>query len=334
MFDVQYIEQLRDYIYSKTGKSYFKNIRDGREDILVTCPKHKDGQERHPSCGFAKVDKSEASAGTFHCFNCGFTGDTYTVLQELLGDKYDKLEASKVLNIEEAEFETRLASKPILFNFPERIKYVEDKEWREYNNYYADYYKLRNINEETFDKYKLGYDIKRQDITFPIRDKTGHALGIGRRYVLEKRYEYPKGFVKPLYGIFELPQFLKYTHIWVVEGPFNLWTLYQYKKSGVALLGTGTQKQLEQLLTLNCYDFVLALDGDAAGRKGITKIARFLMRNRRKVWVAWVYENKDINDMTEEEFRNMRVSSYPEWKSYMDKRYAEDLLIDDETNFE
>ncbi|WP_304393278.1 toprim domain-containing protein [uncultured Clostridium sp.] len=330
MFDVQYIEQLRDYIYSKTGKTYFKNIRDGREDILVTCPIHKEGQERHPSCGFAKVDKQEADAGTFHCFNCGFTGDTHTVLKELLGVKYDREEANRVLNIEEVEFETRLASKPVLFNFAEKVEYIDDKEWREYNNYYADYFKMRNITEETCDKYKLGYDIKRQDITFPIRDRTGKALGIGRRCVTEKRYEYPKGFVKPLYGIYELPQFLQYAHIWVVEGPFNLWSLYQYKKCGVALLGTGTQKQLEQLLTLNCYDYILALDGDAAGRKGITKIARFLMRHRKKVWVAWVYDGKDINDMTEEEFRTMQVSEYPKWKSYVDKKYAEtDLLQED-----
>jgi len=34
MYDVQYIENLRDYIFSKTGKYYFKNIRDGKESTM------------------------------------------------------------------------------------------------------------------------------------------------------------------------------------------------------------------------------------------------------------------------------------------------------------
>lgn len=51
-----------------------------------------------------------------------------------------------------------------------------------------------------------------------------------------------------------------------VSGPFNLWSLTQWKRQGVALLGTGTQNQYKQLLELDCKNYILALDPDEAGR--------------------------------------------------------------------
>lgn len=316
MYDVSFIENLRDYLYQKTGKSYFKNIRDGKEDILCTCPIHKEGQERHPSCGFSKIPKKDAPAGMFHCFNCGFTGDIYYVLKTLLGNKYDEKEAKSRLNLEDIEFNSRLEYRPPLFIIPEIPKYINKSELKQYR-YYPDYLKERNITESTANKYDIGYDTKTFEITFPIRDKYGHILDIGRRSVVGKRYEYSKGFVKPLYGVFELSDIMTEFYVWIVEGPFNLWSLYQYKKKGVALLGTGTQRQLEQLLTLKCKGFVLALDGDDAGRKGIQKIATFLKHNNRFVYVAYVPNGMDINDMTEEQFNQMEVGTYKKWLNDM-----------------
>lgn len=230
MYDVSYIEQLRDYIYSKTGKSYFKNIRDGREDILVTCPIHKEGQERHPSCGFSKIDKENINAGVFHCFNCGFTGDTFTVLKELLGDLYNKEEASKALGIEDIEFERKLNNNAPLFYIPEPPKYVSESELRRYR-VYPDYVRDRGISLKTVNKYDIGLDIYTQEVTFPIRDKTGGTLAVGRRSVVGKRYDYPLGFLKPLYGVYELPNLMYGIYVWVVEGPFNLWSLFEYGKA-------------------------------------------------------------------------------------------------------
>lgn len=97
------------------------------------------------------------------------------------------------------------------------------------------------------------------------------------------------------------------------SGPFNLWSLYEYGKTGVALLGTGTQLQLKQLLEIKCNDYVLALDGDKAGHNGTKKIAQYLQRNNKIVYVADVPNGYDINDMTPEQFKNMEVMTYNEW---------------------
>lgn len=332
MYNVEYLEQLRDYIFRKTGKSYFRNIRDGKEDILVTCPIHKEGQERHPSCGFSKINKDNINAGWFHCFNCGFTGNTHTVLKELLGDAYDKDEANKALNIDDLEFEYRLNEDLPLFTIPslEPVKYVSRAELKQYR-YYTDYIKDRNISRDTADKYDIGYDIRTDEITFPIRDTYGNCLAVGRRSVKGKRYEYPRGFTKPLYGVYELPFIKDNIYVWVVEGPFNLWSLNEYKKSGVALLGTGTRKQLEQLLTIQCRGFILALDGDSAGRKGNIKIAKFLQRYRKEVFVACVPDNEDINSMTVDMFKQMEVRDYWDWYNMIKLRFKEK---ENEENYE
>lgn len=325
MYDINYLKDIQDYVYRKTGRTYFQNMKETREDIMISCPVHKEGQERKPSCGFSKVDKENIRAGWFHCFSCGFNGDTYDVLKVLLGSKFDKKEIDEELGIEDIEDEYRINNIAPAFIIPPRqesIEYVSEKELGMYR-YYTDYLKNRNISEKTADKYDIGYDTRTDEITFPIRDYLGGTLAVGRRSVSGKRYEYPAGFIKPLYGVYELPSILSNIEVWIVEGPFNLWSLNEYKKSGVALLGTGTRRQMEQLLTIDCKGFILALDGDLAGRKGNVKISDFLRSNHKKVSVACIPDNEDVNSMGKEIFEQMYILDYWDWyrlnKSRIDK---------------
>lgn len=84
--------------------------------------------------------------------------------------------------------------------------------------YYPEYLSNRNININTANKYDIGYDQYNNQITFPIRDIYGKCLAIGRRDILRKAYRYPYNFQKPLYGVFELAQFLNY--VFIVERSF------------------------------------------------------------------------------------------------------------------
>lgn len=74
MLDVKLMQQLREYIRRKTGKLYFKSIKDQTDNIQITCPFHKDGQESKPSASIRKTyDEGKSTPGTFHCFTCGQT---------------------------------------------------------------------------------------------------------------------------------------------------------------------------------------------------------------------------------------------------------------------
>lgn len=83
----------------------------------------------------------------------------------------------------------------------------------------------------------------------------------------------------------------------------------------MALLGTGTDYQYEQLLKISCEGYVLALDPDEAGIKGTYKLGEFLQQhNKRNINVSLIPYGKDVNDLQEEEFKNTQVVTFNQWK--------------------
>lgn len=315
VLDEELLKNIRLYIQAKTGIHYFKNIRKTSDNLLVTCPFHKGGQENKPSAGIRLTEGDTISIGTFHCFTCGETMGLSEVIQRLLGNLYneDEVESRFGLKLLSVQSNIQHQTKPSLFKIPDKSQFsYNDEELKQYR-FYHPYLHSRGISKSTAEKYDIGYDSNNEQITFPIRDRLRYCKGIGRRSINKKFYRYPTGMVKPLYGVYELPT--KVIHLFVVEGPFNLWSLYEWGKCGVALLGTGTEHQYKELLTVDCLDYVLALDPDEAGRKGINKLGNFLSRNTdRKVYVALLPDGRDVNDLQYEEFRQIQIVTFKEWR--------------------
>lgn len=309
------IVELKNYIFSKTYKNYFGRIKQTASDVMVSCPYHKGGQEQKPSMGIKRHTDDSGVAGTCHCFTCKVKTNLYEMIKYTLGDTFNADEVEAKFQIQ-----TSLVSESIKrendigFEWKPAIREVGLKrENIKYFKGYCDYYAKRNISPETVDYYDLGFDKQNNCIVFPLKNAMGDGICFGSRSIVGKEYKYPYKLEKPLYGVYELP--IIYRNVWVVEGPFNLWSLYQYGKSAVALLGTGTKKQYADLLKLRCNEFVLALDGDSAGRSGTLKLGKHLISNNKNVYVALVPNGQDINDMSEEQFRNMMVVTFDEWKN-------------------
>lgn len=70
LINKELIEALRTYLQIKTKKLYFKDIKPGVNNITVTCPFHKEGQEKRPSANIRVISNDRASAGLFNCFTC------------------------------------------------------------------------------------------------------------------------------------------------------------------------------------------------------------------------------------------------------------------------
>lgn len=316
LIDEKTILQLRDYLKLKTGKYYFKDIRTSGNNIQLTCPFHKNGQENKPSASIRITEGPNTFIGNFNCFTCKKSMSIDTMVKRILGPLYNEDEVESKF-----QFKTILAKSEIinqnqhieLFKLPEINNKDNSLEYqlKEYR-YYTSYLKDRRINEETANKYDIGYDHYARQITFPIRDIYKNCLAIGRRSIDKKQYYYPFDFVKPLYGRYELSKLI--VNLWIVEGPFNLWSLSQWDKQGVALLGTGTRKQLDELLEIKTKNYVLALDPDPAGKNGTKKIIDFLLEhNKYNIYVALIPKGKDVNDLTHEEFKNVEVVNYNNW---------------------
>ena len=311
--DEDLIKELSQYIFIKTGKRYFNRIKVTPKDIMVSCPYHKGGQENKPSMGIKLYTDEYQIAGTCNCFTCHTTTDIAQMVKDLLGAMYDKDDIEERFGLTEGMLNAAVVKKQtntIKLVVPKNER-IQESVLRGYR-FYNEYLKNRGITEKTANVYDIGYDSINDQITFPIKDIYNKCIGIGRRAIKEKQYYYPSGMKKPLYGIYELPQIVR--HLYCVEGPFNLWSLYQYRKTGVALLGTGSSSQYHDLLKIECKDYVLALDGDDAGRDGTYKLGTFLKANNKIVYVADVLDGKDINDMTEQQFRDMAVLTFDEWR--------------------
>ena len=235
-------------------------------------------------------------------------------MKEILGSAYNENEVEAKFNLQVLVVQQTLHMEQApLFELPDDIKPISNSLLQKFRVYHP-YLESRGISEATAHIYDIGYEDENKHIIFPIRDVYNRCIGVGRRSILQKEYFYPQNMVKPLYGVYELERPVRF--LWVVEGPFNLWSLYEWDKQAVALLGTGTRLQYNQLLQIECDGYVLALDPDNAGRNGTYKLGEFLLYNNKKVFVADLPDGKDVNDLTRDEFENnLSVLDYGLWKN-------------------
>lgn len=303
----------------------------------IYCPFHKDGKEKKPSCGVLLHDKVQAGnkypAGWTHCFTCGFAKSLPDMITELL--KLHNISGSGFEWLKEnvpgfdgldAEFETLLPKETImeltaksaldyvykLSNKP-KYDYISDEELAKYR-FTVDYMYERKLTDELIEKFDVGFDPNwippKWDkpvpcITFPVRDKSGRTLFLCRRSIVGKMFNYPRDIVKPVYGIYELPEHCE--SIVICESCFNALTSWRYGRPAVALLGTGNDYQIKQLKTLGAKEFILAFDPDEAGERATRKLQRAL-KDSALVWrFEGIPEGKDLNDLTKEEFDALEI---------------------------
>lgn len=282
-----------------------KEIKDTPDNIMVSCPYHKNGQERKPSAGIKKSD------GTFHCFTCGETHSLQEVISFCFG-KYDDLIGNFGWNWILKNFltvgveERKNVNLDYSRNPVRSVKsYVSEKELDEYRIYHP-YMWQRRMTPEVVDIFDIGYDSKTQTITFPVRTINGDCLFVARRSVNTKFFSYPPGVSKPVYGLYELSQLKEYPkEIIVCESMIDAITCWVYGKYAVALNGLGNELQFRQLREMPCRKFILATDNDDAGQS-----AKLRIRNNIKNKLITEYilpENKkDINELSKEEFQQLK----------------------------
>ena len=194
-------------------------------------------------------------------------------------------------------------------------QFISEDELDSYR-YYHEYMYKRKLTDDIIELFDVGYDkhfeLKDKEgktrsvlrcVTFPVRDVNGNTLFIARRSVDTKFFHYPDGVEKPVYGLYELPKDTK--EVIICESIFNALTCYVYGKPAVALLGLGTPYQFEQLKKLPCRKFITALDGDNAGRRATVRLKKALGDNKL-VTSFIIPDGKDVNDLSFEEFKNLK----------------------------
>lgn len=295
---------------------------------MVQCPYHGNGQERKPSAGIRKSD------GLFHCFAC----DEVHTLPELIGhclgytdDIFGKqgfkwimknfatvqVEERKDVEIDVERNHSSNKNSILGNSDTDKSKWVSEEELDSYR-YYHKYWEKRGITDEhIIELFDLGYDAKTDCITFPVRDINGNCMFVARRSVKTKYFNYPANVEKPLYGLYEIGHWLdlaqmykdlperKSDGIYVTESMIDCILLWQAGEYAVALNGTGSELQFEQLRRLPYRHLILATDNDKAGQQAREKI-RKNVPNKIFTEIEFPEGIKDIGECSAEQIQHIK----------------------------
>ena len=297
---------------AKHGMDRFHMFRNNGENIQTNCPFHKQGQERKPSFGVnGEIDKC-------HCFACGWSGTIEEMISELYGyidnGKFGEHWLSRKFNSIEIETRPNIMEgfnvrKNINFNAGKNFGNAEtdrqidgtssgitEEELDKYR-YIHPYMYQRGLTDEIIERFDIGYDRDRKEITFPIKDLSGNVRFIAGRSVERKFFRLPKAIDKPIYQGYMFVDGT-YKTAYITESFLNCLTCWKYNKPAMAMIGTGNKKQYEILNKLPVREYILAFDPDEAGRKATE---RFRKNVHGKIIKEVVYsDDRDINDLQEE----------------------------------
>lgn len=320
--DTQSVLDMLKFDLAQHGVDRFHIFRNNGENIQTNCPFHKNGQERKPSFGInGEKDKC-------HCFSCGWAGTIEEMISELYGyqdeGKFGKRWLIKRFNT--VEIETRpnimegfngrnnitIRNNNDIHRFKQHIQSnksseqysgeITEEELDKYR-YIHPYMYQRKLTDEIIERFDIGYDRERKEITFPVRDIEGRCVFVAGRSVERKFFRLPKGIDKPIYCADKF-RAGAYRTAYITESFLNCLTCWKYNKPAMAMIGTGNKKQYEILNKLPVREYILAFDPDEAGRKATE---RFRKNVHGKIIKELVYpDNRDINDL-QEEFLNCKI---------------------------
>lgn len=299
---------------AEKGIDILRDVKPMDYAIMFTCPWHNGGRERKASCGFIHRKKKDGlDPGTINCFACKRKTNLEEFISNCFGYYDGGIWGAKWLssNFSSADVDERskiklsdITSKALSRNKNEDIQitnYISEQELDSYRYIHPYMYK-RRLTDEIINMFDIGYDMQTQCITFPIQDEFGNVLFIARRSVNTKYFHYPNAVVKPLYGLYQLRKYAgDINEVIVCESMLNALTAWAYGRPAIALNGTGSSKQLQDLLKLPYRKIILALDPDDAGRKGTRKIYDTL-KNSKILTKLIIPIGKDVNDLSYQEF--------------------------------
>ena len=293
------MEKILDKLIQELKRNHSNYFSEGYKRmpdyLMVQCPYHKMGMERKPSAQFRKED------GLFWCFTCHKSAQLTVVITDVL--KTDG-RAWLLDNFEGVTFDT--VDIDLKFNEnKEEPKYFSDKVLERYNKKHPYMYQ-RMLNDEIIEKFQIGYDEENDCLVFPIRDKDGHLLYAATRKINSKFFNFPSGVDKPLYGLYEIYQAIangeKVEEVYVCESVLDALVIWKHGKYAVAMHGTGTKLQYQQLQELPVPYLILATDNDDAGKEARAKIKKNVTNKFiKELDYNTYFDCNDINEMETKE---------------------------------
>jgi DNA primase len=303
----RYIEESVEKILQKVrqetstrGDMYLRDIIKRGNHFVVTCPFHSDHKEKKPACTVFSSKHNDFEEGDYHCFVCNAHGNMVNLVSGCFEQEEEFGKAWLLENYGNTFIEKELYLPTIdLRKQNNKEEYLNESILNTFESYHP-YMEKRKLSKEVCEMFKVRYDPKTSSIVFPVWDDTGKLYMLTRRSVKDKTFIIDTNKEKPLY----LMNFIKekeIPYVIVVESQINALTCFSYDLPSIATFGVGiSTKQFEILNKSNIRHYILAFDGDEAGKRGTSK---FLKNIRKDVFVDIldIPEDRDVNDLSKEE---------------------------------
>lgn len=317
MVDIREVISVLQADLRKNGIHYLAKANRINNNLMVTCPYHKNGMESQPSCGILLHDRGGTKlhkAGTVHCFTCGETHTLEEMISHVFG-KEDRghfgkewlLQNFQILSTEDISFDYEFSIEP------KKVKEVEYKSFKQYHPYFV----KRGISQKVADAFDLGYDEYTKSVTLPLFDKNGKCIMVIRRALDSHTYINTSGSSKTdsLFGINIvyrlLPKLVDKSFLFIVEGPFDVLKMWQNGLPAVGIMQASvSETQMKLIERLPFQKVVIATDNDVAGKDVAKKIAKRLARSKSIFMLKYPHGVKDPGDLTSEQYKRLEVVEY------------------------
>lgn len=294
------LKEILNRLRAETNNWYFDSIEPAGERLKITCPNHKNGKERHPSCFiYNDTNDKEIEFGTCHCFTCGYVAKLPKLVSDVLNITIENAEDWLIEDFSDVIVDSFKTLPEIELNKKNDIQKLDDNELLKYVGYHP-YMWQRKLSKEVVDFFHIGYNREHNSIMFPVWDEHNNLVMFTERYIDSKKFHIPSSVIKPIYLLNFIIKY-GYTTAVVCESQFNALTSWTYGKPAFALFGTGTKHQYEILNKTGIRHYILMFDGDEAGRKGAE---RFKKNIRKDVMITDILmpSGMDVNDLNYEQF--------------------------------
>lgn len=299
-------------LQSQVTNGKLSQVREKGSEVQVTCPFHKEGMERRPSC-YIRED------GIFHCFTCNESGTLDKFISEVKGCSIETAQQWLIDTFGGVYSKPKYKLKDIVLPAVKPKEYLDESVLNTYEPYHP-YMTQRRISDEVIKEFQIKYNPKTKSIVFPVRDKYGKLIFTTERSVEGKRFYIEDKKVKPVFLLYNILR-NNFREVYITESQINTLVCYSYGKKAVGLFGAGvTDEQIKDLNNTSVTHYILALDPDIAGLKGIFRLYDNLKDKFISVMV--LPEGKDIGDLTEEEFNNCPIIDAQEFMKAIPDYYT------------
>lgn len=305
-------------IRSKINNNKLSKIIDKGQNVMITCPFHSGGHERHPSCQVFADPNGSIEYGITHCFACGKTCSLYETVNACFDQEGDFGKNWLCDNYGSVLSNSYKYLETINLNKNKKKNYIDESILDKFN-FYHPYMEKRHLSLPVIRKFKIGFDKSTNSITFPVWDQNNNLVMITKRNVDSKIFHIDKDCEKPVYLLnFILNDNIK--TVYVTESQINCLTLHSWGYPAIGLMGTGTKYQYDILSKCGIRHYILALDGDPAGDKGTLRFIKN-MPNDVIIDVVNIPRSKDVNDLTKDDFDNLKIMDKNDWLKYFKNTY-------------